>query len=93
MKKNDEGVTLSEKEFEVTAMRDLLFDQGDGVRSAARTALSGMSGTPSKQFVEWLSSGHLTKEDGKVVDVEPDADPDAPQQEEQKTQEDFVPAS
>lgn len=67
MQKNTEGVSLSDKEFEVTAMRDLLFDQGDNKVVAARTALDRMSGVPSKQFVEWLSEGALTKHDGQIV--------------------------
>lgn len=70
MKKNTEGISLTEKEFEVTAMRDLLFDQGDSTVVAAHTALDRMSGVPSKEFVEWLSEGGLTKKDGHIVTVE-----------------------
>jgi hypothetical protein len=70
MQKTNEGVSLSDKEFEVTAMRDLLFDQGDSTIVAARTALERMSGVPSKGFVEWLSEGGLTKKDGQIVAVE-----------------------
>lgn len=36
-------------------------------QAAAEAALAQHKGTPSKQFVEWLSGDTLTKVDGKVV--------------------------
>lgn len=36
---------------------------------AVEEALKEHRGTPSKEFVEWLSDGALTKSDGEVVSV------------------------
>jgi hypothetical protein len=71
MKRNGKGeVSLTQPEFEVTAMRDYLFDQGVSVKEAAREALKnpGLK-RPTKPFVAWLSQETLTVENGEVVDV------------------------
>jgi hypothetical protein len=39
-------------------------------REAATEALSHHKGQPSKEFVEWLSEGTLTKDGGEVVPAE-----------------------
>ena len=75
MKKNGKGeVSLTQPEFEVTAMRDYLFDQGMTVTEAARDALQnpGLK-RPTKPFVAWLSQDTLTVENGEVVDVPAEA--------------------
>jgi hypothetical protein len=71
MKRNEVSgeVVLTDKEFKVTSLRDLLFDQGGDADAAAEAALNTYEGSPSKNFVEWLSQGRLTKDGKKVVPV------------------------
>ena len=76
MKRNDEGqMVLNDKQFEVTALRDLLVQQGSDPVSAAEAALKSYKGQPSKEFVEWLSQGMLTKADGEVAPVTTQPEP------------------
>jgi hypothetical protein len=69
MKKHGDTIEYSKAEQDAVAKRDALVEQGVPDRTtAARYALTGMH-RPSKEFVEHLSDGTLTKADGKVVIV------------------------
>lgn len=61
-------VELTERESETRDWFDFYRVVGKlDVRNAASEALTHHKGKPSKEFVEWLSQGALTKDDGEVV--------------------------
>jgi len=65
----DETVTLNKSEQDTKSMFDFYRTIGKmTVADAAKEALAQhKGGKPSKEFVEWLSDGSLTKADGEVT--------------------------
>lgn len=64
----EEAVELTEREQEVVDQYDFYRNvHGIPEVDAAKEALDHFKGKPSKQFVEWLSSGALTKNGTEIV--------------------------
>lgn len=63
-----EVVELNRAEIDTQGMFEFLRKIGGmSVQAAAEEALSKHHGKPSKEFVEWLSEGTLTKTDGDIT--------------------------
>lgn len=69
MKIENEKVSLTKSEADVTEVRDVLVAGGESKKDAARMALAQMSGRVTAKFVEWLSDGTLTLHNGEVEEV------------------------